>query len=85
MTSEPKSGPKVEIAHVLNMDVVGYSTLLITEQSQIIAELIDTGIVAGSEADQNIRVGGRRNVAQDLRQVGRADFTGSTAARGERR
>jgi TolB-like protein/Flp pilus assembly protein TadD len=46
MTSEPESGSKVEIAHVLNMDVVGYSTLLITEQSQIIAEL--TRIVRGT-------------------------------------
>ena len=39
MTSEPESGSKVEIAHVLNMDVVGYSTLLITHQTHVIAEL----------------------------------------------
>jgi adenylate cyclase len=39
MTSEHGSGPKVEIAHILNMDVVEYSTLLITEQSRIMGEL----------------------------------------------
>jgi hypothetical protein len=33
------SDPKVEIAHVLTMDVVEYSTLLITEQSRVMAEL----------------------------------------------
>jgi TolB-like protein/Tfp pilus assembly protein PilF len=33
------SDPKVEIAHILTMDVVEYSTLLITEQSRIMAEL----------------------------------------------
>jgi TolB-like protein/Tfp pilus assembly protein PilF len=30
---------KVKIAHVLAMDIVGYSTLLITEQTRVIAEL----------------------------------------------
>lgn len=39
MTPEAESDPKVEIAHVLNMDVVAYSTLLITEQSRVMAEL----------------------------------------------
>jgi TolB-like protein/Flp pilus assembly protein TadD len=39
MTSAVGSDPKVQIAHVLTMDVVGYSTLLITEQSRIMAEL----------------------------------------------
>jgi TolB-like protein/Flp pilus assembly protein TadD len=34
-----ESDPKVEIAHVLTMDVVEYSTLLITEQSRVMAEL----------------------------------------------
>jgi TolB-like protein/Flp pilus assembly protein TadD/class 3 adenylate cyclase len=37
--ADAESDPKVEIAHVLTMDVVGYSNLLITEQSQVIAEL----------------------------------------------
>ena len=39
MTPEAEPHPKVEIAHVLNMDVVGYSTLLITEQSRLMSEL----------------------------------------------
>jgi hypothetical protein len=39
MTPEPESDPKLEIAHVLTMDVVEYSTLLITEQTRIIDEL----------------------------------------------
>jgi TolB-like protein/Tfp pilus assembly protein PilF len=41
MTPEPQSDPKVEIAHVLTMDVVEYSTLLITEQSRIMAQLTE--------------------------------------------
>src|SRR5437773_1970791 len=43
MTPHPEPDPKLEIAHVLTMDMVGYSTLLITEQSRVLAEL--TGIV----------------------------------------
>src|SRR6266446_8120236 len=46
MTPEPESDPKLEIAHVLNMDVVEYSTLLITEQSRVMGEL--TRIVKSS-------------------------------------
>src|SRR5438477_9040618 len=38
-TPEAGSGPKLEIAHVLNMDVLEYSTLLIPEQSRIIAKI----------------------------------------------
>jgi hypothetical protein len=45
MTPELHSDPKLEIAHVLTMDVVEYSTLLITEQTRITAEL--TRIVKG--------------------------------------
>lgn len=37
--AEAGSDPKLEIAHVLTMDVVEYSTLLITEQSRVMAEL----------------------------------------------
>jgi hypothetical protein len=36
---EAGSDPKVEIAHVLTIDAVGYSTLFITEQSYLMAEL----------------------------------------------
>jgi len=41
MAIETESDPKVEIAHVLTMDVVEYSTLLITEQSRIMAQLTE--------------------------------------------
>jgi TolB-like protein/Flp pilus assembly protein TadD/class 3 adenylate cyclase len=37
--AEPAVDPKLEIAHVLVMDVVGYSTLLINEQSRVLADL----------------------------------------------
>jgi adenylate cyclase len=39
MTSEAQSDPKMQIAHVLTMDMVEYSTLLITEQSRVMGEL----------------------------------------------
>ncbi len=39
MVAGAESHPKVEIAHVLTMDVVEYSTLLITEQSRVMADL----------------------------------------------
>jgi TolB-like protein/Flp pilus assembly protein TadD len=39
MPSGATSDPKVEIAHVLTMDVVEYSTLLITDQTRVMAEL----------------------------------------------
>jgi TolB-like protein/tetratricopeptide (TPR) repeat protein len=41
MPTDASSDPKVEIAHVLTMDVVEYSTLLITEQSRIMAQLTE--------------------------------------------
>ncbi|MDQ6861299.1 MAG: tetratricopeptide repeat protein [Verrucomicrobiota bacterium] len=37
--SEAPVAPKLEIAHVLTMDVVGYSKLLIDEQTRVMAEL----------------------------------------------
>ena len=37
--AEAPVNPKLEIAHVLAMDVVGYSTLLINEQSRVLADL----------------------------------------------
>jgi TolB-like protein/class 3 adenylate cyclase/Tfp pilus assembly protein PilF len=46
MISEGESSARLEIAHVLFMDVVGYSTLLITEQTKVIAEL--TSVVRSS-------------------------------------
>jgi len=47
MTPEGESGPKLEIGHVLTMDVVEYSALLITEQTRLIGEL--TGVVKNTE------------------------------------
>ena len=46
MAADVEPDSKLKIAHVLNMDVVGYSTLLITDQSQIMSEL--TPIVRGT-------------------------------------
>src|SRR6266702_642143 len=42
MAVEPEVNPKVEIAHILTMDVIEYSTLLIDEQSRMMAELTRT-------------------------------------------
>ena len=39
MLSEIASDPKLEIAHVLTMDLVEYSTLLITDQTRVMADL----------------------------------------------
>src|SRR5438132_12550920 len=39
MAAESKSELHLEIAHVLYMDVVGYSKLLINDQSEILAQL----------------------------------------------
>src|SRR5437762_5795640 len=39
MSSDSPSDSKLEIAHVLAMDVVGYSTLLINKQSRVLADL----------------------------------------------
>src|SRR5438093_12975852 len=47
MSSEAERRPKVEIGHVLTMDVVEYSTLLITEQTRLMGEL--TTIVKNTE------------------------------------
>ena len=41
--------PKFEIGHVLFIDIVGYSKLLIGEQSELIHELKE--VVATSEQD----------------------------------
>src|SRR5262244_4068769 len=47
MPAEPASDLKFEIGHVLYIDIVGYSKLLITEQSERIQELRE--IVRGTE------------------------------------
>jgi class 3 adenylate cyclase len=57
MPHEVKSEPKVEIAHVLMMDVVAYSTLLITEQTRVMGEL--TNLVKNSERVHRAEVEGK--------------------------
>src|SRR5260370_18606785 len=47
MTEECSSDLRFEIGHVLFMDIVGYSKLLITEQSELLREL--TGVVRETE------------------------------------
>src|SRR5438105_3537793 len=58
MTPQPKPEPKPEIAHVLTMDVVECSTLLITEQSRIMAILKrivrDTARFRRAEAEKKL-------------------------------
>ena len=39
MSSDAPSDPKFEIAHVLTLDVVAYSKLLLTEQTEVMDEL----------------------------------------------
>ena len=48
MSAETKSDLRLEIAHVLFIDIVGYSKLLINEQQESIHEL--NQIVRGTEA-----------------------------------
>ena len=55
--TDAKPDPKVEIAHVLTMDLVEYSTLLITEQTRIMAEL--TGIVRSTVRFQQAEAEGK--------------------------
>ena len=47
MSGPREPAPKITIAHVLSMDVVGYSLLLITDQTRVMNEL--TNIVKGTE------------------------------------
>src|SRR6516162_8292652 len=47
MSIQAKSGLRLEIGHVLFIDIVGYSTLLLNEQSDLLAELNE--VVRGTE------------------------------------
>ena len=47
MSAEAATDPKFEIGHVLFIDIVGYSKLLIGEQCELVRELKE--VVAGSE------------------------------------
>ncbi len=53
MSDEEKTDPRLEIAHVLFMDIVGYSKLLIDEQREALHELnhlvLNTGAVRAAE------------------------------------
>jgi len=39
MPAKPKADPHLEIAHVLFIDVVGYSKLLVNEQRELVQQL----------------------------------------------
>jgi hypothetical protein len=54
MTANPDSDGKVQIVHVLTMDVVQYLTLLITDQARVMSDL--TSVVKNTEP---LRSGGR--------------------------
>ena len=47
MANEPLADPKFEIGHVLFIDIVGYSKLLIGQQSELVRQLKE--IVARTE------------------------------------
>jgi serine/threonine-protein kinase len=57
MPAESKAAVRLEIGHVLFIDVVGYSTLLINEQSDLLAEL--NHIVRQTERFQSAEAEGR--------------------------
>lgn len=57
MTPEVESDSKLEIGHVLTMDVVGYSTLLITEQTRVMADL--TAIVKNTKRFRDAKAIGK--------------------------
>lgn len=57
MSSEAEAGAVLQVAHVLSMDVVAYSTLLINEQKQVIEEL--GGIVRSTVAFRRSEADGR--------------------------
>jgi hypothetical protein len=40
MAEEPKKEIELKIGHVLFIDIVGYSQLLITQQSELLSELV---------------------------------------------
>jgi len=71
MSAETGSHRRLEIAHVLLVDIVGYSKLLLNEQSEILEELNE--VVRSAE---QVRLAGRRRAAAfaDGR-WGRADFS----------
>ena len=57
MEDDEKTKPRLEIAHVLFMDIVGYSTLLTDEQSEALQEL--NQIVRNTEAAREAEAAGQ--------------------------
>ena len=57
MPSQAKSGLRLEIGHVLFIDIVGYSALLLNEQSALLGELNE--VVRGTERFRSAEVEGR--------------------------
>jgi len=57
MSAESAADPKLEIRHVLFIDIVGYSKLLISEQSELIRQLKD--VVSGREQFRSAEAGGK--------------------------
>jgi hypothetical protein len=49
----------------------------------LVSQAINGGIFAVLKAGQDVGIGGRGKVTQNLRQVGRADFAGSARAVGK--
>ena len=60
MAGEQKSRPRLEIAHVLFMDIVGYSKLLTDEQSEALQEL--NHVVRGTEAARQAEAAGELTI-----------------------
>jgi hypothetical protein len=58
MPSNSNSDAKLEIGHVLFIDIVGYSKLLITEQSEQLETL--NAIVRGTEQFKEAEAEGKR-------------------------
>ncbi|HEY2627429.1 MAG TPA: tetratricopeptide repeat protein, partial [Candidatus Udaeobacter sp.] len=57
MSSQAKSGLRLEIGHVLFIDIVGYSALLLDEQSGLLAEL--NAVVRGTEHFRSAEADGK--------------------------
>src|SRR5215472_2024672 len=60
MADEQKAKPRLEIAHVLFMDIVGYSKLLTDEQSEALQEL--NQIVRNTEAAREAEAAGQLTI-----------------------
>ena len=60
MGDEQKSRPRLEIAHVLFLDIVGYSKLLTDEQSEALQEL--NRVVRSTEAARQAEAAGELTI-----------------------